>query len=95
MSYCVDCNVLLKPSLNECPYCDSGDLAINPPPPSQGLWTRLPNIPGIVEAQEVGGELEAVAIQYFIDQSGEGTKIQVGTEKYDQALDIQKTVLGD
>jgi len=94
MSYCETCNVLLKPSLTQCPYCDSGELAINPPAPTQGNWIPLPNIPGIVEAQEVGTELKNKAIQYFIDQSGEGTKIQVGTEKYDQSLEIQKTVLG-
>ena len=95
MSFCVTCNVLLKPSLSQCPHCDSTNLEQKPPDPSQGLWTELPDIPGIVEAHEVGDELYIVAIQYFIDQSGEGTKIQVGTEKYDQALDIQETVLAD
>jgi hypothetical protein len=94
MSYCGNCKVLLQPSYTQCPYCDSGDLEAKPPNPTQGPWRGLPDIPGIVEGQEVGGELQEKAIQYYIDQSGEGTKIQVGTDRYDQALDIQKQVLG-
>jgi len=94
MSYCTDCNVLLNPELTQCPYCDSGELVPDPPPPSQGNWVNLPNIPGIVEANKVSPELTKKDIHHYIDQSGTGTNIKVGTEKYDQGKQIQFEVLG-
>ena len=94
MSYCAPCKVLLNPSLEECPYCDSHELLGGAPDPQQGEWVVMPNIPGIVEGKKVGTELEKDAIQYYIDQSGTGTNVTVGAQKYDQALQIQKDVLG-
>jgi hypothetical protein len=93
MSYCDTCKVLLPPDLTQCPYCYSKELLPDPPDPSQGDWVSLPNIPGIVEAQEIGPHFDDESIQYYIDQSGTGTHIEVGTEKYDRAKEIQEEVL--
>jgi hypothetical protein len=94
MAYCASCKVLLNPSYNECPYCDSQNLEANPPDPQQGGWIDLPSIPGIADGKKVGGELEKKNIQYYIDQVGTATSVTVGSEKYDQALQIQEDVLG-
>ena len=94
MGYCKNCKVLFSPDVTECSYCDSGALAPNPPDPSQGDWVALPIVPGIAEAQKVGGELEVNAIQYHIYQPGTTTNVVVGNEKYDQAKEIQENVLG-
>ena len=93
MGYCIGCNVLLKPELTECPYCEFSELMEFPPNPQQGDWVTMPSIPGIADARKIGTVLADESIDYYIDQSGEGTHIEVGTEKYDRALEIQKDVL--
>ena len=95
MGYCISCNVLLKPVLTECPYCDLSELMEYPPDPQQGNWISMPSVPGIVDARKIGTALSDESIDYYIDQSGEGTHIEVGTEKYDWALEIQKEVIGE
>lgn len=94
MSYCANCKVLLQPSLTVCPYCDSHELMDSPPDPQQGNWISLPDIPGIADGKEVGAALKKEDIQYYIDQSGDGTNIKVGDKRYVQAKKIQEDVLG-